>query len=232
MIDNNKYYQEQEMLIKELINKKQFDDALKLINEELSMPYTPSKFESFLLESLNNIPLSNRNDSYSLSLSKIIDLLLKLDKTKNDLSDVIKSMSKFNLENEKEELEYYFNKSTNTRNRCMVFELLINMKVDIECQYGNSLKSVSVLETPDYVKDVLKIEEKLSNHPSLVEITIDLLKEIYLTKHMGQKLEGDFADLVIYTTAKILGREDILELVKDLESIKNKMHSFKSFENI
>ncbi len=230
-MENNKYYQEQELVIKKAMADEKFEEALSLINEELAMPYIPQKFESFLLESLNLIPLSNRSDSYSLSLDKIVDLLLKLDKSKNDVSDLIKHMSKFNLELETEELEYYFNKSTNTRNRAMVFELLINMKVDIECEYGNPSKAISITEMPKYVEDVLKIEKKLENYPSFVELTIELLKEIYLTAHVGQELEGDFADLVIYTTASIFGEEDIINLIDDLEKVKDKMESFKSFEN-
>ncbi len=228
----NKYYQEQELAIKELIANEKFEEALKSINEELSMPYIPQGFESFLLEAINSIPLSNRNDSYSLSLSKITDLLIKLDKSKNDVSDLIKHMSKFNLNEEKEELEYYFSKSTNTRNRAMVFELLINMKVDIECEYGNPSSSKSITELPNYVEDSLKIEKKLDKYPTFGEITIELLKEIYLTTHIGQKLEGSYADMVIYTTAQMLKQEDIMELIDDLEDVKNKLESFKSFEHL
>lgn len=232
MDNNNKYYEEQQKLIKELVLKNEFEKAQKLIDEELSMPYIPSKFEAFLLEQLNKIPLSNRSDNYSLSLDKVIDLLIKLDQTNNDLSDIIKSLSKFNLVNETEELEYYFNKSSNKRNRAMVFELLINMKVDLECQLGNPINSKSILELPDYIEDSLRIENKLQEYPNFIELSIELLKEIYLTKHIGQELEGGYSDMVILTVGRILEEDNLIELVTDIESVTEKMKSFKSFENL
>ncbi len=231
-MENNKYYQEQQLVISKLILDEMFDEALKLINEELSMPYIPRNFESFLVESINKIPLSTRSNSYSLSLEKVIDLLLKLDKSQNDVSDLIKHMSKFNLEQEKEELEYYFNTSTNTRNRAMTFELLIKMKVDIECGMGNPTKSTSVEEMEDYIEDVKAIEEKIANHPEFKEIMIELLKEIYLTKHVGQSLEGNFADAVICTTGIIFENEELKSLISDIDAVENKLKSFKSFDNL
>lgn len=228
----NKYYQEQQSLIYKLMTEEKFDEALKLINEELSMPYIPSKFEDFLLEAFERIPLTTRSESHSLSLNRIIDLLIKLDNSKNDATDLVNYMSKFNLEEEKEELEYYFSKSTNTRNRAMTFELLIKMKVDIECEnMGNPINSQSIYESQDYLNDVENVEEKLKKHPQFIEVATELLKEIYLTKHIGQNLEGDFSDMVIYTTAKIFDAEEVMNLIDDLEAIKNKMQSFKSFEN-
>ncbi len=229
----NKYYQEQESLIKQLINDEKFDDALKIINEELSMPYIPKKFEDFLISTFDLIPLSKRTDTHSLSLSRIIDLLLRMDKSKNDASDLVKYMSKFNLEEEKEELEYYFSKSTNTRNRSLTFELLIKMKVDIECLgMGNPINSLSIHDDKEYQKDVLDIEEKLKDHSSFIEVAKELLDEVYLTKHIGQNLEGGYADMVIYTTAKIFNINEILDLITDLESVKLKLESFRSFENL
>lgn len=230
----NKYYQEQQIVIDKLIQDEKFEEALKIINEELSMPYIPQGFEQFLLDTLNKVPLSSRGDSYSFSLSleRIVDLLLKLDKTKNDVSDLIKHISRFNLDNEKEELEYYFSKSTNTRNRAMVFELLIQMKADIECELGNTKTSTSILEHPMYVEDLKKIKDKLDKYPTFIGLVTELLKEVYLTTHVGQELEGDYADMVIYTAGKILNQEEIINLVGDLNNVKEKLESFKSIENL
>ncbi len=231
---NNKYYQEKENEIKVLISNNKFEDALEIINEELSMPYIPMKFEEFLINSINLIPLPNRQTtSYSMSLDKIIDLLLKLDKTKNDVRDIINQLSRFNLSNEKEELEYYFNKSTNTRNRATTFELLIKMKVDIECSLGNPSKSTSIMDLPLYKEDLERLRELLGdNYPELIEVSVDLLNEIYLTTHVGQKLEGNFSGLVVYTVGKIFEREELKEIAGDLNLIKEKMESFKSFDNL
>ncbi len=227
---DNKYYQEQELVISELLQEEKFDEASKIINEELSMPYIPRKFEEFLLEKLKLIPFSNRSNSYTLSLSRIIDLLLKLDSSKDDVSDLIKYISKFNLDNEKEELEYYFSKSTNTRNRATLFELLIQMKADIECDFGKTKESTSILDLPQYKEDLIKIQNKLEKYPTFSEITIELLNEIYLTTHLGQKLEGGYSDMAIYTMGRILQQDDIIELIDDLKEVEEKLKSFKSLE--
>ncbi len=228
----NKYYQEQQLAIEKHMQAEEFEKASKMINEELTMPYIPREFEKFLIDSLGQIPLSSRTDSYSLTLDRITDLLIKLDKSKNDTSDLIKYMSKFNLENEKEELEYYFSKTTNKRNRAMVFELLINMKVDIECDMGRTSQAISIKEMPEYKTDLEVIQNKLEKYPTFSEITIDLLDEVYLTKHAGQVLDGDYADMVIFTTAQILSQDEIINLVDDLEKVKEKLEAFKSFDNL
>ncbi len=227
----NKYYQQQQIAIDKLVHDEKFEEALKIINEELSMPYIPNSFEEYLLNVLSSIPVTSREDSYSLSLNKIIDLLIKLDKQKNDVSDLIKGLRKFNLEDEKEELEYYFSKTNNTRNRAMVFELLIQMKVDIECDLGRTIDSTSIKEMKEYKEDVELIEKKLEKYPTFIEITIDLLNEVYLTKHAGQQLAGEYADMVIFTTAKIFEQDEVLELITSIEDVKNKLESFKSFDN-
>ncbi len=231
-MSNNKYYEEQQKLIDKLISESKFEEAHKLIDEELSMPYIPSKFESYLLTAINNIPIESRNDGYSISVEKIIDLLIKLDDSRSELSDVIKSLSKFNLDLEKDELEYYFSKSNNKRNWALLFELLIEMKIDIETPMGNPINSKLIIEDEHYSNDINIINDKLVNHSNYIDVCADLLKEIYLTKHIGQKLDGDFADLVIYTTGKILNENKLIDMVGDLEKIEIKMKSFKSFENI
>ncbi len=231
-MSNNKYYEEQQRLIDQLVSEDKFEEAHKLIDEELSMPYIPSKFESYLLSTLNKIPLDSRVDGYSISVEKIIDLLIKLDDSKNELSDVIKSLSKFNLNLEKEELEYYFAKSNNKRNRSILFELLIELGIDMDTPLGNPINSSSIMDDANYINDVNIINDKLSDHSNYIEVCVDLLKEIYLTKHIGQELEGEYAEMVIYTTGKILNEDKLINMIDDLNEVESKMKSFKSFENL
>lgn len=227
----NKYYSEIKTKIKDLIAQEKYNEVTKIINEELSMPYIPMEFEKFLIETLDSLPLGDNENSFSFSLEKIVDLLIKLDESQSDYSDLISQLKKFNLVNEKDELEYYFNKSKNKRNRAMIFELLIKEKADIECEYGNTSTAKSVTESDQYLSDKEEIEKRLDKYQVLIEPSVKLLDEIYLTKHLGQELTGSYADMVIFTLSKIFGQEELIEDINDFDELKNKLENFKSFEN-
>lgn len=228
----NKYYLEIKKIILKLIENGKNNDVLKIINEELSMPYIPSEFEKFLLLKLDELPTINFESNHIFSLEKIIDLLIKLDKSKNDFEDLINQLKKYNLKNEKDELEYYFENSTNKRNRVTIFELLIKEKVDIECEYGNPLMSQPITESVNYLSDKDDISNILIHYPTLIDPAIKILNEIYLTSHLGQKINGGYAEMVVFTISKIFKQDDIGELITDMKDLKNKLESFKSFDNI
>lgn len=231
-MNDNKYYLKIKNKINKLISDQNFKEALKLINEELSMPYIPMDFEAFLIEKIDTLPIVENGDSFSLSIEKIVDLLIKMDESQSDLSDLISQLKKFNLKKEKDELEYYFQKSENKRNRAMIFELLIEEKADIECSLGNPSKSISVKTSDEYRRDLKKLQESLDNYPVLIEPAVKLLNEIYLTKHYGQVLKEEYWDMVIFTLARLFEQEELLELVNDYENLKEKMENFTTFGEI
>ncbi len=231
-MNNNKYYEKTKVIIDKLLIDKDFKQALKIVNEELSMPYIPMEFEDYLLKKLEEIPMNKNLESFSLSLEKIIDLLIKLDKSQSDLTELISHLKKFNLKNEKDELEYYFHKSENKRNRAMIFELLIEEKADIECDLGNPSKGSSIKNDINYKEDLFKLNEKLIEYPILNEPAINLLNEIYLTKHYNQKIEGNYFDMVIFTLAKLFEQKELLNLVDDYEKLKEKLENFTNFSEI
>lgn len=231
-MSTNQYYIDMKVKINSLISEEKFEDALKIINEELSMPYIPMDFEKFLLGELDKIPLGDSGNSFSLSLEKIVDLLIKLDKSQSDLSELISQLKKFNLKEEKDELEYYFHKSENKRNRAMIFELLIEEKADIECSLGNPSKSTSVKDADNYKVDFKELQDKLDNYPVLIEPAIKLLDEIYLTKHYNQEIRDNYSDVVIFTLAKLFEQEELLELVNNYDKLKENLEKFTNFSEL
>lgn len=231
-MNDNKYYIDIQAKIEEMISSEKFEDALKVINEELSMPYIPMDFESFLLESLDKIPMGDTSDSFSLSLEKIVDLLIKLDKSQSDLSELVSQLKKFNLKEETDELEYYFHKSENKRNRAMIFELLIEEKADIECSLGNPSKSTSIKEKENYKVDLQVLEDKLDKYPVLVDPAVKLLNEIYLTAHYGQTIENNYSDMVIFTLARLFEQEELLDLVDNYEKMKENLENFTNLSEV
>lgn len=231
-MSNNKYYEEMRVKINNYLTDKNFNEALKVINEELSMPYIPMEFESFLLKKLDSIPMNENNNLFSLSLEKIVDLLIKLDKSQSDLTELINQLKKFNLREEKDELEYYFHKSENKRNRAMIFELLIEEKADIECQLGNPIRSKSIKEYDNYKKDLSDLNDKLINFPVLNEPAIKLLNEIYLTKHYNQKVDDNYSDMVIFTLSRLFEQEELLKEINDYNKLKENLENFTNFREI
>ena len=129
-------------------------------------------------------------------------------------------------------MEYYFHKSNNKRNRAMIFELLINEKADIECEYGITSESVSIREFSGYKEDLESINKNLKYSEMLNHQAIKLLDEIYLTKHVGQKIYPPYSDMVLYTIAKIFNEDKLIDQITDLEKMKEKLETFKPFDKL
>ena len=228
----NKYYSEIKNKIENSLENKDFDFAFNLIKEELSMPYIPLEFEKYLTESIEKIPLNEKESSLLFSIEKIIDLLIKVDNDKNDYSKLINQLEKFNLKTNIDEIEYFFSKAKNKRNIALVFDELCKQKINIDLIFGNPSKIKPIKEMKDYINDSIKIEDLLSKYPLLIEPGKELLSEIYLTKHMGQKLPGEFYDVVIYTLSKIFFQPELIDQISDIEKIQNKLEMFKSITNL
>ncbi len=227
-----KYYDEIKDKIDESLKKKDYDFAIKLINEEISMPYIPMEFENYLIETLKKIPLNNNEERYTFTIEKIIDLLIKLDDDKNDYSELINQLNKFNLEKNLNEITYFFLKAKNKKNISLVFDELCKQKTNVILDLGNPSEIESIEETVEYIRDKKKMELTLDKYPLLIEPGNELLKEIYLTKHFGQKLEEGFDEVVVYTLSKLFSYPDLLKEIKDLKNIQNKLKMFSSINNL
>lgn len=228
-----KYYEEIKNKIDSSLKEKNFDFAFKLIEEELSMPYIPLEFEKYLNGVLSKIPIPKEFNNSSFTIEKIVDLLIKLDNDENDYSKLISQLNKFNLKNNLEEVEYFFSKAKNKRNIALFFDELCKQKVNINLPLGNPLEVKPITEVKEYIDDVKKVELLLSKYPLLIEPGIDLLKEMYLTKHMGQKMEGNFHDIVVYTLSKIFHQEELIkESNIDIKNVQKKLEMFSSITKL
>ncbi|BDU67463.1 MAG: hypothetical protein TYPL_1160 [Candidatus Tyloplasma litorale] len=225
------FYKDKKNTISKLISELKYDEAMEIINEELKMPYIPIEFESFLKEAINQIPLMNSEKLFSLSLEKIIDLLIKFDQDSFSIN-LIQNLSKFNLENYKDEIIYLFENSKNKRNKAMVYELLINNKINIELPFGNPKNSSSFKKNEHYKLDINNLSKKLINFPALSEISIDILNDIYLTKHLGFEIKNEYCDVVLFVISRIFKENKILELIDDISIVQKKLNSLKTFDNI
>ena len=227
-----KYYDELKNTIDNFISDEKYEKALKLINEELSMPYIPMEFEEFLINRLAKIPSSEMKETFTLSLEKVIDLLIQLDENSEPFIELVNHLSKFNLRNNKEEIEYYFSKSKNKNYRIHFFDLLCEEGIDIELEYGNPSKIQSISSNKNYLNDKEELVNKLDKFPSLVEPAMNLLKDMYLPIYIRKSIDGNYSDLVLYTLSKIFKQNELALLVKDYNKMKKRLENFKSIDNL
>lgn len=233
---NKNFYNEQKKIILDLLKNNEYEKALKIINDELNMPYIPREFEKFLLISLNEINphLNKLNNNYvNFSVEKIVDILIKFDNLKYFSNELINKLDKFNLAKEIDEIDYFFQKVKNKKSIALFFEILIKQKIDVNTPLGNPRKSLSFKEEKNYLSDLKKIDELLDNDLNFREISIDLMNDIYLTKHFNNDLESNLANLIIYLVGKIFDQKKLLLLVKDdIDEIKKKLINLKTFETL
>ncbi len=223
----NKYYIDIKKTIEKLIDNEEYSKALKLINEELSMPYIPMDFENYLIDNLKRIPAEKIGSDFTLSLEKVVDLLIQLDENKENFNELINQLKKYNLSQNKEEISYFFSKTKNIRNRIKVFDILCESNVDIELEYGNPNKVIAINKNKEFNKDLKVIKNKLQKYPLLIDPAMELLYEIYLSNHINiNNDKNDYYDLVIFTISRIFKQEEILELIDNMDKLKNKIESF------
>jgi len=229
---NNKYYDQIKLQIQNNINENNYERALNLINKELSMPYIPMAFEEFLLNSLNKIPLKDDGQEYSLTVNKLIDLLIRLDNDKNDYKELISQLNKFNLNLFKDEINYLFENIKSQRNKALIFDILCQQKLDLELEFGNPKNYINYESEEDYLKDREHLRYQLQQFPSLINPGVKLLKEIYLTKYLGQSLESNYSDIVLYALYKLFDEKSLISSISNIEEVAKKLERFNSIENL
>lgn len=235
--DNNKYYQEIKEKILQLISEEKLDEARKIVQEELSMPYIPREFEEFLQQIDVDLFDNSIGDGleYNLSVGKIIEILLQVDNDEDDSSILIDELNKFNLSSFQEDIQYFFDNSEKTTHRLLVLDILVNQKVDMDIQgYGNPKDIKAIKEYKEYTEDHSLLIDRLDKYPIISGLGEHLLKCIYTSIYVGIDVTkvGLWTDFVIYTISLIFEEEEIKELIVDIENVNNKLEMFETINNL
>ncbi|AKX34410.1 hypothetical protein SLITO_v1c07910 [Spiroplasma litorale] len=216
------YYEEVTKKLSTLIDKNNFDDALKIINEELLAPYIPEKFEKYLLNWNNYIKehiQQNQNKLVSWSLERVVNVM-------NDVSDQQSHLIAFDFLRELnarkiiEDIKKYLIKSVNIdENKTFLLMILIEQKIDMEFLVNKNKFSFSlnpakfnVVETQTLLKSIeLQLEKTIYHYnPSLYNIALSILNSYYYLKFPGFSLNNfNINDLTISIILKAFKSLDV-----------------------
>ncbi|MEG0240327.1 DUF3196 family protein [Anaerorhabdus sp.] len=122
------YYDEILQTIKELIEKKEFDEAKALIHTELKMPYVPVEFESEVKELLKDIKEMSGSETISvLSDEEIEECLFRNDEFQ---LYAVNQLNAKNLRQMTDLIERYFKSKPNPYAAALLIDSCIEQRID------------------------------------------------------------------------------------------------------
>jgi hypothetical protein len=104
MDKNNNFYEELKQDIDSHISKNDYAAALKLIEEELSMPYVPRDVEDFLRDKYSEIRSHISQEEKRINIDKIFDIL-EQDIKSVDKFDLSMTLAEYNLAKYEEDIK-------------------------------------------------------------------------------------------------------------------------------
>jgi hypothetical protein len=103
-LENKNYYKELKTNIKNLLQEDNLSEALKIIEEELSLPYVPLETEEFLNKALSEVKQKLFTEEKLINLDKILDILSS-NVESVDKFDLSMNLADYNLSKNKEEIK-------------------------------------------------------------------------------------------------------------------------------
>jgi len=159
------YYEEVLAKINQLMEAEHYDEALKLIDLELSMPYVPKELETKLIdyrkEILSMVTKPNENN---FSGELIFSLLENDNLSLDEKIGLLQKLEKVNVRNYLTQVNQFLNSKNKNELKTILIYLLANQEVDHEFTYENNLQKVTINPKKyDFKKSEL-IPLELINH--------------------------------------------------------------------
>lgn len=233
------YYQEKEKEINLLISKKEYGQALKIIEEELNVSYIPNLFEKKLI---NFKSLINSKEKPNLNYKKLDfnDVLKIINNPKLKLEikyDMLSILTEFNLRKYLDDINKIFlNEKINNILKFKIlnelkkqdinssFILLINFKkkvVDLN-------KFIEISYNKNFAKDSRKIEEFLFDDPITLDFALILLEKFYLYNSIINNKLSDIWLETLYIVSKSLNYDNLINklitLIENEETFYKKIN--------
>ncbi|MDQ0567830.1 DUF3196 family protein [Mycoplasma yeatsii] len=216
--------------IKKAIDDNDFENALKLINTELSMPYIPENVESDLLKYLKIIRTEQNKNLFENNNNFNIDKIREMLNSKDTIQQMIaiKNLASVNIRLLLDDVKKYLI-SKNNSNDNKTFLLLALSEQDINIDF-KVLKDKEYIINPTQIDvqsidlKIEKIENKLiefitDKNPSLIEMSKQILFSYFLNSFPNIDLD----DINEITTAVLYTTYEINSIKLDLEQIKTKI---------
>lgn len=201
MENKKNFYEETYQKIVDLIFDEKYEEAIKILDEELSMPYIPSEYESKFVIQRNKIDSILNKDSKKsnnrLSFSYISDFFYE-----GNLEDIekldfcIANLNYLNLRNKIEEVKDFFSLSRLPNwVKTDIFLILVNQKIEISLSLNNKLintKDFMEIEELNFQKKVNEILSDKEEDKIILETSIKLF-DFYVKNIFPEKIkENEF----------------------------------------
>ena len=203
------YYDDALLKIENLINDGKYEDALKVIDEELNVPYVPKDIETKLNYLLDEIkPFIHKIESISL---EDLEKYLFMDKEHQLIA--VSELDKYNLRDYVDLCNKYLSSDGFKNAKVLLIDSLIRQEINEEIHYIDSgmdytfiPKYIVPIEMSDgFVSSKKLLEDEYMKEPSKLLMAMDLLyKDCLLSLPLNlDKSEGEYiADNIIEYISK------------------------------
>ena len=168
---SNKFYDIMIIYLNSLINIGNKEKALKLVKEELSMPYIPMNFEDKFLEIYKEIAyIEKEGKEFNLSREKIEEIL-SVEEDKNLIILAIVDLCKLNIRDFFECIKSFFKRDVKNVYKVMLVDAMRGQGVNNEFTLINKGKEYkvipslceNVLESKDYIYIRKIVEDRIGS---------------------------------------------------------------------
>ncbi len=207
---SKKYYDFCECKINAYIDNKLFEEAKRIILNELDVPYIPDDFEKFLKSSLKDVNYGLNETKFELRASD----LKNLDKlTETELMLILPQLQLFNLNPYIQQIQTIFNRSDISNiTKSLLLATLTDLKIDSNFCIQKHQKTFLI--NPIKAKDLRLFESFIYLQNKIKEISIQLevndlsifkqLIEMLLLEQYPYELTLSEADSLFYAVIKFI----------------------------
>ena len=224
------YYEELIEKIEELISKKENQEALKLIKDELSLPYIPKIYEDKIYHYYNLLNNEDEQETKKNNYFSRDEILSMLNNFKNyDLDFLISITSLFDQYNWKgfeDQIETILNfNDLDNKIKSLIYNCLVTHEINYDFQINNlkinPFKNKTLFETEYSLKNIYKIKKTKVDNPSITEISQKIFF-LYLMNLFPKSLffvYEDVSSIFIKIANIMIGNLDQNSLNKEEEKI-------------
>ena len=203
---SSKFYDVMIIYLYALINSNDKDKALKIVKEELAMPYIPALYEDRFKEIYNELSYKEKEaKEFILSRDKIREIL-ETNEDKNIIILAIVEMCKLNIRDFLDSIAVFFQRNIKNIYKVMVIDALRSQGVSCDFRLVNAncesivnpSTSENVLESDAYSSLKSLLEEKIGKQdPNLLSLANENLM-LYLSDIYPSKVNVNDYNLLAY----------------------------------
>lgn len=227
---NKNFYEETIEKINDLIKDNQIKEALKIIQDELSMPYIPKKYELIFKKLLNELEMKDKLKKRKYySRDEIIDIFANFEQyEENFLLEISTYFEEQNWKGYEKIIDKIFQLPNLNKNiKIIIYNALTSQEINYDFIINgfkiNPIKNKTIFETNFAIKNMVDLEEHNFKNPSLYDICKEIFF-IYLIEEFPNSLFFKYQNInneIINIANVMLGIRKISELNEKETKIYN-----------